>query len=315
MLERPLLSSTSLPVVRKGAVRNRWYGAEFRPKRVSLRERSNVRPQEASIHGHDERARTELGAPAAGRLAGKVVLVTGATSGIGEAIARRLAAEGASVLATGRSVARGYRLAADVGAGLHFHPAADISDESAADELTAAAVARFGRLDVLVNNAAVDHTGDLMLVPDKEVRQTFEVNTFAAIRLLQSAARTMQTRGGAIINITSRLASIGVPTMGIYSASKGAMLALTRAAAVELAPHSIRVNAIAPGMTKTPLYDEWLSAHENPAAAEARVVSQIPLSRLADPADVAAAVVYLASDEASYITGVSLPIDGGYTAH
>jgi NAD(P)-dependent dehydrogenase (short-subunit alcohol dehydrogenase family) len=243
-----------------------------------------------------------------------VILVTGATSGIGEVIARRLVAEGASVLATGRSVERGRRLATDVGAGLHFHPA-DLSDDEAADALTTEAIARFGRLDVLVNNAAVDHTGNLLQVPDKEIRQTFEVNTFAAIRLLQSAAGAMQSRGGAIINITSRLASVGVPTMGIYSASKGAMLALTRAAAVELAPHNIRVNAIAPGMTKTPLYDEWLSSHADPAAAESAVVSRIPLSRLAEPNDVAGAVVYFASDEASYITGASLPIDGGYTAH
>lgn len=263
----------------------------------------------AADQGHD--AQTAL---AATRLAGKVILVTGATSGIGELIARRLVAEGASVLATGRSVERGNTLSAEVGPNLHFHPA-DLSDEAAADELTSAAITRFGRLDVLVNNAAVDHTGDLMLTPDKEIRETFEVNTFAAIRLLQAAARAMEAQGGSIINITSRLASIGVPTMGIYSASKGAMLALTKAAAVELAPLNIRVNAIAPGMTKTPLYHEWLSSHKDPSAAEAGVVSQIPLRRLAAPADVAAAVVYFASDEASYITGASLPIDGGYTAH
>lgn len=240
--------------------------------------------------------------------------MTGATSGIGEFIARRLVAEGASVLATGRSIARGTQLASDVGGGLHFLPA-DLSADDAAEALTQAAVARFGRLDVLVNNAAVDHTGHLLEVPNKEIRQTFEVNTFAAIRLLQSAARVMQPRGGAIINITSRLASVGVPTMGIYSASKGALLALTKSAAVELAPHNIRVNAIAPGMTKTPLYDEWLSSHADPAAAEAGVVSRIPLSRLAEPSDVAGAVVYFASDEASYITGTSLAVDGGYTAH
>lgn len=263
----------------------------------------------ASDQGHDGRDTL-----AAARLAGKVILVTGATSGIGEVIARRLVAEGASVLATGRSVERGNRLCAEVGPNLYFHPA-DISDVSAAEELTSAAIAHFGRLDVLVNNAAVDHVGELMLTPDKEIRETFEVNTFAAIRLLQAAARAMQTQGGAIINITSRLASIGVPTMGIYSASKGAMLALTKAAAVELAPHNIRVNAIAPGMTKTPLYEEWLSSHKDPSATDAGVVSQIPLRRLAAPADVAAAVAYLASDEASYITGASLPVDGGYTAH
>ena len=247
------------------------------------------------------------------RLAGKVALVTGATSGIGQTIARRLVAEGAQVLATGRSIERGQRLEVALGSHLHFY-SMDIKDEESGNALTSAAVSRFGRLDVLVNNAAVDHTGDLMLVPDKEIREVFEVNTFATIRLLQAAARTMQDTGGSIINITSRLASIGVPTMGIYSASKGAMLALTKAAAVDLSPYNIRVNAVAPGMTKTPLYDEWLETHADPAAAEARVVDQIPLKRLALPSDVAGAVAYLASDEASYITGTSLPIDGGYTA-
>jgi NAD(P)-dependent dehydrogenase (short-subunit alcohol dehydrogenase family) len=134
--------------------------------------------------------------------------------------------------------------------------------------------------------------------------------------VLQSAASVMRSgRGGAIINITSRLASVGVPTMGIYAASKGALLALTRAAALELAPHNITVNAIAPGMTRTLLYDKWLAAQSEPEMTEASILSEIPLGRLAHAADVAGAVVYFASDEASYLTGVSLPVDGGYTAH
>jgi NAD(P)-dependent dehydrogenase (short-subunit alcohol dehydrogenase family) len=248
-----------------------------------------------------------------GWLRDKVILVTGATSGIGEAIAGRLVAEGALVLATGRSEERGRLLSAQVGERLYFQKA-DLTKSSAAEDLVAATIARFGKLDVLVNNAAVDHTGDLMHVTDDEVRETFELNTFASLRLLQAAARVMRDHGGSIINVTSRLASIGVSTMGVYSASKGAMLSLTRAAAVELAPYNIRVNAVAPGLTKTPLYDDWLSSREDPAATEAKVVAQIPLGRLAQPSDVAAAVVYLASDESSYITGASLPVDGGYTA-
>lgn len=249
-----------------------------------------------------------------GRLTGKVIVVTGATSGIGEEIARKLSAEGASVLVTGRSVEKGTLLVRELGETSHFHPA-DISHASAAEEIVEAAIHRFGRIDILVNNAAVDHTGDLLTVSDQEVRATFEINTFAAFRLLQAAATRMRNGGGAIINITSRLASIGVPTMGIYSASKGAMLALTRAAAVELAPYNIRVNAIAPGMTKTPLYDEWLASQPDPEAVEAGVVADIPLNRLARPSDVAGAVAYLSSDDAAYLTGVSLPVDGGYTAH
>ncbi|TCO54352.1 SDR family NAD(P)-dependent oxidoreductase [Actinocrispum wychmicini] len=246
------------------------------------------------------------------RLDGKVALVTGATSGIGTAIASRLAEEGAQVLLTGRSATHGTQLARRL-PGSRFH-AADLLREDAADELVASCVAAYGRIDVLVNNAAVDHTGDLVSTPTTEVRETFEVNTFATLRLMQAAGRRMMGTGGSIVNITSRLASVGVPTMGVYSASKGAVLALTRAAAVELAPYHIRVNAVAPGMTRTPLYQAWLDRLPDPAAAERDVLARIPLGRLASPEDIAAAVSYLASDDAAYITGASLPLDGGYTA-
>lgn len=122
------------------------------------------------------------------------------------------------------------------------------------------------------------------------------------------------SRGGAIINITSKLALIGVPTMGIYSASKGAMEALTRAAAVELAPQAIRVNSVAPGMTRTPLYEAWLASLPDPASAEDNVIADVPLGRLATPTDVASVVSFLASPEASYLTGITVPVDGGYLA-
>lgn len=120
--------------------------------------------------------------------------------------------------------------------------------------------------------------------------------------------------GGAIVNVTSRLASIGVPAMAIYGASKGALLALTRAAAVELAPKRVRVNAVAPGMTRTPLFEAWIAARDDPNAMRERVLADIPQGRLAEPGDVAAAIAYLASDDARHVTGASLPVDGGYTA-
>ncbi|GAY11433.1 SDR family NAD(P)-dependent oxidoreductase [Pseudonocardia sp. N23] len=245
----------------------------------------------------------------------RVALVTGATSGIGVEIARRLARDGLTVVVSGRSVERGNAVADEV-VGDSVFVRADLTDPGAPDRLVDEVLDRCGHLDVLVNNAAVDHTGPLLDVPAAEVRAIFETNTFATIACLQAAGRAMRTRGegGSIVNVTSRLASVGVPTMSVYSASKGAIRSLTTAAAVELAPYDIRVNAVAPGMTRTPLYAEWLATQDDPAGTERQVAEAIPLRRIAEPGDVAAAVSYLASPDAAYVTGTTIPVDGGYLA-
>lgn len=246
---------------------------------------------------------------------GRVALVTGGTSGIGVDIATRLAHDGFRVVVSGRSAERGERVVAAIGDAARFLRA-DLLEPGAPATLIEATVEQFGRIDVLVNNAAIDHTNDLLEVGESEIRETFEANTFAPMNLLIAAARAMRAQGdgGSIINVTSRLASIGVPTMGIYSASKGAMLAFTKAAAIDLAQYGIRVNAVAPGMTRTPLYDDWLAGLADPEAEAERVASAIPLGRIAEPGDVAATVAFLASPGAAYLTGVSIPVDGGYLA-
>lgn len=245
----------------------------------------------------------------------RVALVTGATSGIGIDIARQLVDDGCRVMITGRSAERGAEVLASLGDAARFVPA-DITAPGAATALVAETVDAFGRLDVLVNNAGVDHTKDLLEVEEQEIKDLFEINTFAAMNLLLAAARAMRDQGdgGSVVNITSRLASIGVHTMGVYSATKGAMLAFTRATAVDLARYGIRVNAVAPGMARTPLYDEWLETLPDPQAEADKVASAIPLGRIAEPRDVAAVVGFLASPAASYLTGVSIPVDGGYLA-
>lgn len=248
-----------------------------------------------------------------GRLRGKVAVVSGATSGIGASIATRLHSEGARVLITGRSAERGKKLAGELGEGAEYF-VADLAEEDAATKIVRNVLDTFGAIHVLVNNAALDHTGSLLETPMADVRALFEINTFGAIRLTQAAGLAMWDHGGSIVNITSRLASIAVPTMSMYSASKGALLSFTRAAAVDLAPYNIRVNAVAPGMTRTPLYDEWIARQEDPADVEEATVGAIPLGRLAVPDDVAAAVAYLCSPDAAYITGTTIAVDGGYTA-
>ena len=257
-------------------------------------------------------ARAEAAPAVVRRFTGKVIAVTGATAGIGTATARRLSAEGGTLVLTGRNRASAEALLAELGEERASFVAGDVRERATADNVVATALERHGRLDVLVNNAAVDHTGDVLETPVDEVRELFDVNVFGALHMLQAAGRAMRGRGGAIVNVSSRLASIGVPTMAMYSAAKGALLSLTRGAAVELAPDGIRVNAVAPGMTRTPLFEAWAAAERREVVDAA--LAGIPQGRFGTPEDVAAAIAFLASDEAAHITGASLPVDGGYTA-
>jgi NAD(P)-dependent dehydrogenase (short-subunit alcohol dehydrogenase family) len=248
------------------------------------------------------------------RLTGKTVIVTGGTMGIGEAVVRRCVAEGARVVIVARNVERGEPLAAELGRDRVRLVRGDVADPVTADAAVDAAGA-FGGVDVLVNNAAVDFTSDLLDTDLDDVRRVFETNVFGAMWMLMRVARELKRRGGgSIVNVSSRLASIGVPTMAVYSASKGALLALTRGAAVELAPYNVRVNAVAPGLTATPLYEAWIAEHDDPQAKAAEVARSIPQGRVGTPEEVAAAVAYLAADESAHVTGASIPIDGGYTA-
>jgi NAD(P)-dependent dehydrogenase (short-subunit alcohol dehydrogenase family) len=187
-------------------------------------------------------------------------------------------------------------------------------EEPETAETVMEAASELGGLDVLVNNAGIDHVHELVTAAPAEVRRVLEVNFLGACWFLQAAARSMGSRGGAIVNVTSRLASIGIPEMAIYAASKGALLALSRAAAVELAPQGIRINAVAPGFTATPLFEMWLSEQPDRNAALQSALRGIPQGRLGSPEEVAATVAFLASDESAHITGASIPVDGGYTA-
>jgi NAD(P)-dependent dehydrogenase (short-subunit alcohol dehydrogenase family) len=248
------------------------------------------------------------------RLAGKTAIVTGATEGIGTAVAEAFVAEGANVVAVARRSEPGERLTARLGDACRFL-AGDVAEPATAEQAILEAERVFGPLDVLVNNAGLDLSGvPLLETSDTQARTVFDVNVFGALQLMLEAARTMTGRGGSIVNVTSRLAHVGLPGSAVYGASKGALHALTRGAAVEWAPLGIRVNAVAPGLTETPMIRVWVDAQEDPVRFRREREASIPLGRFAAPADVAAAVVYLASDEAASVTGASITVDGGYTA-
>lgn len=237
----------------------------------------------------------------------RVVLVTGASRGVGATTVEAFLATGARVVAVSRELPG--RSTAEI-----LEVSADLADPESSQRVVRAGLEAFGRLDALVNNAGLDLACPLLETTVEDVRRIFAVNALAPLWMIQAAIPALAERGGAIVNVTSRLAHIGVPEMAVYGASKGALRALTHGAAVELAPMGIRVNAVAPGMTETPLLSEWLEDRPDPAAARADVQSRIPLGRLARPEDVANAIVFLASDAATHITGATLPVDGGYTA-
>jgi len=253
--------------------------------------------------------------PHGGRLDGKVAIVTGGTHGIGAAVARTFRAEGARLLLIARRQEPGRRMVEELGAERARFLAGDVADESASRAAVEAVLETFGKLDVLVNNAAVDFARDILDTNRADLERVFAPNFFGAFAMLRECGRAMCERGGgSIVNVTSRNASVGVPSMGAYAAAKGALLSLTRVAAIEWAPYRVRVNAVAPGLTDTPLVRAWISQQSDPAGFEQQLVDSVPLGGLAKPEEVAQAILYLASDESAHVTGASIPVDGGYTA-
>ena len=247
----------------------------------------------------------------------KTVIVTGGTTGIGEAIAQRLVDDGLAVLITGRNAEQGDAAVRRLGEHSAFAQV-DHAAETAPDAVLAAVAGldteRFGPLTGLVNNVGRRHNDLIGEHTAARLSETLALNVTASILMTQAVVPSLQEHGGSIVNMSSRLASVGMHGVSGYAASKAALHGFTVAAAIELAPLRIRVNAVAPGMTRTPLIEAWLGDQPDAAAAEAAQSAAVPLGRLCSPADVAHAVSYLLSDGAAYVTGTILPVDGGYTA-
>jgi NAD(P)-dependent dehydrogenase (short-subunit alcohol dehydrogenase family) len=250
--------------------------------------------------------------------AGKAVLVTGSTSGIGEACARVFAESGAAVMVSGRNAERGRGVVDAIraaGGTAHFI-ALDLRAEGACARLVNDTVDRLGRLDILVNNAGILYTANALETTDEQWLDTMAVNVNALFYLSRAAVKHMKAAGkGVIVNVASEWGLNGEPNHVAYCASKGAVIQITRCMALDHAADHIRVNSVCPGEIHTGMVDDILAKRGGDAAANLRdLAAGIPMRRLAQPVEVARCVHFLASDQASYVTGTNLSVDGGNDA-
>ncbi|MES2055121.1 MAG: 3-oxoacyl-[acyl-carrier-protein] reductase [Pseudomonadota bacterium] len=238
-------------------------------------------------------------------LTGMTALVTGASGGIGSAVAQALAAQGARLAVSGSNGEKLEAFRASLG-GDHAALPCNLSDGAAVDALVPSAVEALGKLDILINNAGVTRDNLVMRMKDEEWDQVIRVNLEAAFRLARAAARPMmKARFGRIISITSVVGTTGNPGQANYAASKGGLTAMSKALAQELASRGITVNCVAPGFITSPMTDEL------PDAQKEALNARIPAGKMGEGADIGAAVVYLASKEAGYVTGQTLHVNGG----
>lgn len=248
------------------------------------------------------------------RLEGKRIIVTGGGSGFGAAMGRRFAAEGAAVLVADLNGEAAEKVAAAIGGRARAHEA-DVAVRAEVEGMVAAAVEAFGGLDVVVNNAGYTHVNRPMLEVDEATFDRVYAVNVKSIYLSALAAVPVfraQGGGGAFLNIASTAGIRPRPGLTWYNGSKGAAITTTQSMAAELAPDRIRVNAICPVIGATGMLEQFMGAPDTPEN-RARFLATIPLGRFSEPDDIASAATYLVSDEAAFITGVALPVDGGRT--
>jgi NAD(P)-dependent dehydrogenase (short-subunit alcohol dehydrogenase family) len=246
------------------------------------------------------------------KLQDRIALVTGGANGIGAACARRFVAEGARVVLVDRDEAAGAALAAELGAAAHFIDG-DVTASGFAAQCVVQARERYGRLDVLLNNAGITHACGFLELDEADFDRVLAINLKSYFLFGQAAARAMveQGGGGAIVNMSSVNAILALPDQVPYVVSKGAVNQLTRVMAMGLAPHGIRVNAIGPGTIATELARRAVMGSPE---ARHKLLSRTPMGRLGEPDEVARVAVFLASEDASYMTGQTVYPDGGRLA-
>ena len=238
-------------------------------------------------------------------LTGRTALITGASGGIGAAVARALHAAGATVALSGTRQAPLDDLAASLGARAHVLPC-NLSDAAAVEALPRQAAEAMGRVDILVNNAGITRDNLFMRMSDEEFQSVLDVNLTASFRLMRGVLRgMMKARWGRIVSVTSIVGATGNPGQGNYAASKAGLVGMSKSLAQEVASRGITVNCVAPGFIATPMTDKLTDDQK------ARINAQIPAGRMGTPTEIAAAVLYLSSDEAAYVTGATLHVNGG----
>ncbi|CAM4036756.1 3-oxoacyl-[acyl-carrier-protein] reductase [Palleronia rufa] len=238
-------------------------------------------------------------------LTGKAALVTGASGGIGGEIARGLAAAGARVGLSGTREGPLKALADELGEGAHVLPC-DLSDADALKALPKRAVEAMGSLDILVNNAGITRDQLMLRMSDEDWQSVLDVNLTAVMKLSQASLRgMMKTRWGRIVNISSIVGATGNPGQANYAAAKAGMVGFSKSLAYEVSTRGITVNCVAPGFIETAMTEKLTDDQK------AGILDQVPMGRMGSPAEIAAAVVYLSSPEAGYVTGTTLHVNGG----
>lgn len=246
----------------------------------------------------------------AGRFEGKVVIVTGAASGIGAATARRFAAEGANVVLVDRDEIRLGSVAKEMHVDRVLAHVADVSDSKAVDGMISTAVERFGRLDVLVNNAGVHEGGEPEDITNEQWRKVMATDLDGVFFGCRAALAHLDKTKGSIVNTASISGTGGDWAMSPYNAAKGGVVNLTRALAMDLGKRGVRVNAVCPSLTRTGMTEDMMGDKK----LLAKFSERIPLGRVCEPEEIASVIAFLASDDASFMTGANVAVDGGVSA-